>query len=271
LLQIYTFAVATSHSRLFRLTISVQDGRRVAQVAPFLHSKGLLGRLFGSSSTYGLSSEPILSLALGEAPGVKLLYALSPSSIQRWHLVEGGVDVLAVEQDVRSLIVTAVQQAHSSASADNGSGSTSSAISLIDCAVTVGGALAVLYVERSGSGAASSSAIAVLNFNATSSSLSVTSIRIGLASRISASAGYSEWWISGLRDSTLIADSQTSDIRLRVPRCAQESEQIQNLRRGVRNRRGRREHPFRRYRTHHDFDTATSCACVRDCGRGARC
>ncbi|KAE8227331.1 hypothetical protein CF319_g181 [Tilletia indica] len=172
----YSFAIATSHSRLYRLSIVLQDGRRVAQVAPFVHSKGLLGRLFGSSSTFGQSSEPILSLALGEGVGVKLLYALSPTSVQRWHLVEGGVDSLAVEQEVRSLIITAVQQSREAASTDLAANATT--ISLLDCAVTVGGGLAILFAERTGSSAPSSGGIAVLNFNATTSSLFVANVKI---------------------------------------------------------------------------------------------
>ncbi|CAD6883901.1 unnamed protein product [Tilletia caries] len=172
----YSIAIATSHSRLFRLSIVLQDGRRVAQAAPFVHTKGLLGRLFGSSSTYGLSTEPILSLALGEGAGIKLLYALSPTSVQRWHLVEGGVDSLAVEQEVRSLIVIAVQQSREAASTDLASNATS--ISLLDCAVTVGGGLAVLFAERTGSSAPSSSGIAILNFNPTTSSLHVAHTKI---------------------------------------------------------------------------------------------
>ncbi|KAK0537883.1 hypothetical protein OC842_001483 [Tilletia horrida] len=171
----YSFAIATSHSRLFRLSIVLQDGRRVASVVPFTHSKGLLGRLFGSSSTYGLSSEPILSLALGEGIGVKLLYALSPNSVQRWHLVEGGVDTLAVEQDVRSLITSAAQQTRGGSANALMNGPT---LSLVDSAVTVGGGLAVLFVERHGSAAASSAGIAVLNFNPTSSSLFVAHIKM---------------------------------------------------------------------------------------------
>ncbi|KAK0554223.1 hypothetical protein OC846_000932 [Tilletia horrida] len=169
----FSFTIATSHSRLFRLSILLQDGRRVAQAAPFVHSKSLLGRLFGSSSTYGLSSEPILSLALGEASGVNLLYALSPSSVQRWNMVEGGVDSLAAEQEVRSLILTAVLQSHGAAEGGQGS----SSVSLLDCAVTSDGGIAILYAERNGSSAPVSSGIAVLSYNAATSSLAVTTVK----------------------------------------------------------------------------------------------
>lgn len=109
-LQNASFALSTSQSRLFNISISSQGGRLTATIAPFSQPRGIFGRLFGSASSFTLGSEGTFALAAAPAPDDNEawnVYSIAQRSVQKWSLTDGGSEKLLGEQDLRQLIASA--------------------------------------------------------------------------------------------------------------------------------------------------------------------
>lgn len=106
------YVVSTSRARLFSIKIASSGGRLQASITPFNQQRGIFGRLFGNSSTSSLaSSEGIVAVAVSPSVagrGHRDIYAAGQRTVQRWRLLDGGSERLLGEQDLASVIASAL-------------------------------------------------------------------------------------------------------------------------------------------------------------------
>lgn len=141
-----TVVLATSQARLLRVSVGSRAGVLQAEIRPFSQSRGLLGRLFGSSSAMG-SNDTITSLAISPSSPTSLgreVYAIGRKTVQHWHILENsGSERLLAEQDVQQLIASSVLQQNQ----ERYSAAQSLAFDLLDASVASDGKLVLLYSQ----------------------------------------------------------------------------------------------------------------------------
>ncbi|CAO1636727.1 unnamed protein product [Sympodiomycopsis kandeliae] len=148
-----TYIVATSQSRLFRISVASSGGRLVAQITAFAQSRGIFGRWFGggaaaagqsSASAFSSASEGIVSVvACPSVPnqGSRDIFAIGQRMVQKWRIADGGSERLLGEQDIGRTIANAVMSSPDEVAnlAD------SIGLEIIDAAARTDGSIYVLY------------------------------------------------------------------------------------------------------------------------------
>jgi nuclear pore complex protein Nup133 len=162
------FLAATSQSRLFSIRFIASGGSLQAQVAPFTQSKGLFGRIFGTSSQLG-STSGIVAMASVQSSdnsgGAFDVYAMGQSILQKWSIVEGGGERLLVEEDLKQRLLDQMTMDFVVES-----------FALIDVAVTRSGTAAVLFCHARVADGPLRYQIAFVDTNASSPSFTILSI-----------------------------------------------------------------------------------------------
>ncbi|GAC97422.1 subunit of the Nup84p subcomplex of the nuclear pore complex [Pseudozyma hubeiensis SY62] len=108
-----TVVLATSQSRMLRVSIGSRAGVLQAEIRPFSQQRGLLGRLFGSTSAIASSNDPIVSIAVAPLqPGKqgREVYAIGRKTLQKWQVLDQGGERLLAEQDVQQVVASNVLQ-----------------------------------------------------------------------------------------------------------------------------------------------------------------
>jgi nuclear pore complex protein Nup133 len=121
---------------LFSIRFIASGGSLQPQIAPFTQSKGLFGRIFGTSSQLG-SSSGIIAIASSQSTdnvGSFEVYAMGQAILQKWTIVEGGGERLIVEEDLKQRLLDQIVIDFALNS-----------FALVDVAVTGTGTAAVLY------------------------------------------------------------------------------------------------------------------------------
>ncbi|CDU26434.1 uncharacterized protein SPSC_06628 [Sporisorium scitamineum] len=138
--------LATSQSRLLRVSIGSRAGVLQAEIRPFSQQRGLLGRLFGSTSAMGSSNDQIVSIAVAPVqagkPG-REVYAIGRKTLQKWQVLDQGGERLLAEQDVQQVVASSVLQL----SDERYSAAQSLSFDILDGAVQSDGQLVLLYSQ----------------------------------------------------------------------------------------------------------------------------
>uniref|UniRef100_V5EQE0 Uncharacterized protein n=2 Tax=Kalmanozyma brasiliensis (strain GHG001) TaxID=1365824 RepID=V5EQE0_KALBG len=141
-----TVVLATSQSRLLRVSVGSRAGVLQAEVRPFSQQRGLLGRLFGSSSAMGSSNDQITSIAVSPVqPGKqgREIYAIRRKTLQKWQVLDQGGERLLAEQDIQQVVASSVLQL----SEERYSAAQSLSFDILDGAVQSDGRLVLLYSQ----------------------------------------------------------------------------------------------------------------------------
>lgn len=160
------FLAATSHSRLFSIRFIASGGSLQVQVAPFTQSRGLFGRIFGTSSQLGTTSGIVAmaSSKSNENSGAFEVYAMGQSILQKWSIVEGGGERLLVEEDLKQRLLDQMTMDFIIES-----------FSLVDVSVTGTGTAAVLFCHARVADGPLRYQIALVDNNASSPSFTILS------------------------------------------------------------------------------------------------
>ncbi|ETS62210.1 hypothetical protein PaG_03785 [Moesziomyces aphidis] len=141
-----TVVLATSASRLLRVSVGSRAGILQAEVRPFSQPRGLLGRIFGSSSAMGSANDHIQGIAVAPAQASKQgreVYAIGRKTLQKWHVLDQGGERLLAEQDVQQVVASSVLQLND----ERYSAAQSLAFDLLDGAVQADGKLVLLFSQ----------------------------------------------------------------------------------------------------------------------------
>ncbi|KAJ1597370.1 hypothetical protein NDA14_005910 [Ustilago hordei] len=145
-----TVVLATSQSRLLRVSIGSRAGVLQAEIRAFSQPRGLLGRIFGSASAISSSNDQISSLAIAPSQPHKQgreVYAIGHKTLQKWHILESGSERLLAEQDIQQVIASSVLEQ----SDERYSAAQSLAFDILDGAVQGDGKLVLLFSQSRGS------------------------------------------------------------------------------------------------------------------------
>ncbi len=138
--------LATSQSRLLRVSVGSRAGVLQAEIRPFSQQRGLLGRLFGSTSAMGASNDQIASIAVAPVQAGKQgreVYAIGRKTLQKWQVLDQGGERLLAEQDVQQVVASSVLQI----SEERYSAAQSLSFDILDGAVQSDGRLVLLYSQ----------------------------------------------------------------------------------------------------------------------------
>ncbi|SPO23832.1 uncharacterized protein UTRI_03640_B [Ustilago trichophora] len=141
-----TVVLATSQSRLLRVSVGSRAGVLQAEIRPFSQPRGLLGRLFGSTSAMGSSNDQISSIAVASVQAGKQgreVYAIGRKTLQKWQVLDQGGERLLAEQDIQQVVASSVLQL----SDERYSAAQSLAFDVLDGAVQADGKLVLLYSQ----------------------------------------------------------------------------------------------------------------------------
>ncbi|TKY89294.1 hypothetical protein EX895_001825 [Sporisorium graminicola] len=141
-----TVILATSQSRLLRVSIGSRAGVLQAEVRPFSQQRGLLGRLFGSTSAMGSNNDQIVTIAVAPVQAGKAgreVYAIGRKTLQKWQVLDQGGERLLAEQDVQQVVASSVLQL----SDERYSAAQSLSFDIVDGAVQSDGQLVLLYSQ----------------------------------------------------------------------------------------------------------------------------
>ncbi|SNX83851.1 uncharacterized protein MEPE_02559 [Melanopsichium pennsylvanicum] len=141
-----TVVLATSQSRLLRVSVGSRAGILQAEIRPFSQPRGLLGRLFGSTSAMGSSNDQIASIAIAPVQAGKQgreVYAIGKKTLQKWQVLDQGGERLVAEQDIQQVVASSVLQL----SKERYSAAQSLAFDMLDGAVQSDGRLVLLYSQ----------------------------------------------------------------------------------------------------------------------------
>lgn len=141
-----TIVLATSQSRLLRVSVGSRAGVLQAEIRPFSQQRGLLSRLFGSTSAMGASNDQIASIAVAPVQAGKQgreVYAIGRKTLQKWQVLDQGGERLLAEQDIQQVIASSVLQL----SDERYSAAQSLAFDILDGAVQADGKLILLYSQ----------------------------------------------------------------------------------------------------------------------------
>lgn len=143
-----TVVLATSQSRLLRISLGTRAGVLQAEARPFSQPRGLLGRIFGSTSAMG-SNDVVASIAVAPVQVGKQgrqVYAIGRKTLQKWQVLEQGGERLIGEQDVQQVVASAVLEQ----SEERYSAAESLAFDILDGAVQSDGKLVLLFAQSKG-------------------------------------------------------------------------------------------------------------------------
>ncbi|PWN90524.1 hypothetical protein FA10DRAFT_266983 [Acaromyces ingoldii] len=164
--QTTSYVIATSHSRLFHVHLSAQQGRMQPHVSAFAQPRGIFGRLFGAAASFASSEGGIVALdSCSSQDGFAHVFAAGKNLLQKWSLVEGPAEKLVIEQDIRPLIANAVSEG-GAATVDWAK------IECRDVAATKEGDVAILYSLRSPSSSDDSHGLGIARVSVPSSASS---------------------------------------------------------------------------------------------------
>ncbi|PWY99524.1 hypothetical protein BCV70DRAFT_201090 [Testicularia cyperi] len=141
-----TLVLATSHSRLLRVSLGTRAGVLQAEIRPFAQPRGIFGRLFGSASSMGYGGHGITAIAVGPQDLSKQsrdIAAIGSKTIQKWQVLDQGGERLIAEQDVQQVVASGVLEL----SDERYSAAQSLAFELLDGAFLSDGKLVVLYSQ----------------------------------------------------------------------------------------------------------------------------
>ncbi|SJX63081.1 uncharacterized protein SRS1_13907 [Sporisorium reilianum f. sp. reilianum] len=141
-----TVVLATSQSRLLRVSIGSRAGVLQAEIRAFSQQRGLLGRLFGSSSANGSANDPVVSIAVAPVQAGKAgreVYAIGRKTLQKWQVLDQGGERLLAEQDVQQVVASSVLQR----SDERYSAAQSLSFDILDGAVQSDGQLVLLFSQ----------------------------------------------------------------------------------------------------------------------------
>lgn len=141
-----TLVLATSQSRMLRVSVGSRAGMLQAEIRPFSQQRGLLSRLFGSTSAMGSSNDQVVSIAVAPIQAGKQgreVYAIGRKTLQRWQVLDQGGERLLAEQDVQQVVASNVLQL----SDERYSAAQSLSFDVLDGAVQSDGQLVLLYSQ----------------------------------------------------------------------------------------------------------------------------
>lgn len=141
-----TVVLATNQSRFLRVSIGSRAGVLQAEIRPFSQPRGLLGRLFGSTSAMGSADDQIASIAVAPVQAGKQgreVYAIGRKTLQKWQVLDQGGERLVAEQDVQQVVASSVLQM----SDERYSAAQSLAFDILDGATQSDGKLVLLFSQ----------------------------------------------------------------------------------------------------------------------------
>ena len=171
-----TVILATSQSRLLRVSVGSRAGVLLAEVRPFSQQRGLLGRLFGSGSALGSTGDQVVSIAVAPVQAGKAgreVYAIGGKTLQKWQVLDQGGERLLAEQDVQQVVASSVLQL----SDERYSAAQSLSFDILDGAVQSDGQLVLLYSQTKAEHEPLTHGLAIIDAVQDAGSFVVASIR----------------------------------------------------------------------------------------------